>query len=90
MGYSRHWKCVWANVWLQKFTVISIQGIKLLKNCSPDFYLPSWEKCALFYTSPDMVQILLSDRLWAALPYLELGLSNFPRNVMCHHSSRAR
>jgi hypothetical protein len=90
MGYSRHWKCVWANFWLLKFTVISVQGIRSPKNCSPDFYLPSQEKCTLPCTSPDLVQILLSDQLWAALPYLELDLSNFPRNVMCYHSSRAR
>jgi hypothetical protein len=57
--------------WLQKFTMFPIQRINCQKNCSPtNLYLPTWEKVALPYTSPNMAQNLLSDWLWAHILYV--------------------
>ena len=42
---------------------------KILNNINTlDFYLPTWEKIAPPYTSPDQAHNILSDRLWTALP----------------------
>ena len=68
MANSRHWSYVQANFWLQKITIISFEKHNYHKNCSlPLYYLPTREKIAPPYTSLDMTEYLLSDRLWAPL-----------------------
>jgi hypothetical protein len=70
MTTSRYWQYVRANFWLQKFTIISTEGIQLSFVNPPDFYLLTWGKIALPYTSLDVEQNLLSDWLWAPLFYI--------------------
>jgi len=65
---------VWVSFWLQKLTIISIHGIKLQKKVgnlvvSIFLYGTIRDKIALPYTSPNLVQSLLSERLWAPLLY---------------------
>ena len=68
MANFRRWQHVWANIWFQKLTIIPILGIKFPDFCSlHDFYLHVWENFALAHTYVDLMQNLLSDRLWSPL-----------------------
>ena len=53
MANSRHWSCVWTKFWLQNFTVVSIQGIKLLKILQSFWILYSYSRriCIPLYFS---------------------------------------
>ena len=59
---SSHWDDVRVNFWLQIFHSNFNVRNKIINRNPLDFYRPTWEYFAPPYTSPDVVQNILSDR----------------------------
>ena len=93
-GSSKLWtlvKYARANFWLQRFIVISVEEIELLKKLQSSWFsiFLHGGKSAPPYTSLDLAQNLLSDRLWAPLLYgfiridVYLGRNLDSKSMLC-------